>query len=424
MKRAAAALVAEAALALALLAPAAGATPPPGWLVADRPTSIEAPQLVAGDGGRAAAIWMDVSPGGGESAIEGVTRAAGEWAAPTPLGEGIEPTLALGADGSALALWTHRGLTTPVRGALATPSGGWVPVAPIPGSISVRYLQVVADPDGRFTAVFHRRVEGGQIYAVTADPTRGWPQPIRLTRKVRGYSPQIAVAPSGRAVAVWRGQGPMHHPIVQASMRGPDGHWSLPRTLSPPAEAAMMPRIAIGAGGAAAIVWIRRVAAGERYVATSLSRSGRVAAPVAISPLVPNLGPPRIALAPDGEAVVAWGGNFSQTGPIEAAVRGADGTWSGPVSLRGEGGSGNEVAVEVGPSGLARAIWSVRSADATTIEEASRPAGGSWSAPRAVATEPGVVGWPAIAASPAGEVLAAWSWDRLAIGPLGDPPPP
>ena len=141
--------------------------------------------------------------------------------------------------------------------------------------------------------------------------------------------------------------------------------------------------------------------------------------PVVLSGTFPRApGPPAVAIAPDGAAVVAW---RAPGGSVRAAVRdGRAAQWRVvPVAPGGAAGAHADfasAAVAIDARGGATLVWAERAHGAWTIRSARRTGRRTpWVETPRLRLEEGT-GQPELALSTAGVVIAAWT-DPPAIGP-------
>ena len=119
-----------------------------------------------------------------------------------------------------------------------------------------------------------------------------WNAPVVVSRspgRSCGASlvPQIAAGPGGKAIVVWHQLTPLGT-VLQASERDPRGAWSTPRDLSLPDSQA--PDVAIAETGAAVAVWVALRRRGRGLV----EASRRPAAPLPPSSGLPQPGYPEL----------------------------------------------------------------------------------------------------------------------------------
>src|SRR5215472_14628116 len=250
--------------------------------------------------------------------------------------------------------------------ALASPAQaltGWSPPVQLPGAcgaalaVNTAGTEVAAgsqqNPDGTVS-----------VQACTSADGQTWSAPVTLGQ---GYHPAVAIAPDGRAVAVWTGASG-----VSASVRPPGGQWGPAVTVSTvgayrdlgvgidgsgnaiaawmtggnaidtaslPAGARKWTKtttlaargqavdLAVNVTGAAIITWATQTAA----VAASGTVLGGFAAPVTLGP-PPGypIGHTRVVLNGQGDAAAAW---VASGGTDLVTTRSADGSWAPAVTL-------------------------------------------------------------------------------------------
>lgn len=117
---------------------------------------------------------------------------------------------------------------------------------------------------------------------------------------------------------------------------------------------------------------------------------------------------PVVAMDPAGGATAVWTVVGSRDSGVQAATRPAGGSFSAPVALSGRDGSGGpDIAFDA--AGNAIAVWCrFNGLGAGTVEVATRPLGGTFSAPIAVATLEGCVA-PYMAIDAAGDAIIVWA---------------
>ncbi len=181
-----------------------------------------------------------------------------------------------------------------------------------------------------------------------------WTSPQRASRgPLPAYSPQVATNARGDAAAVWI-RGARREAAIVVSLKPAGGSWTAPEAISRRRRPAIDPEVAVDARGRVVVVWrqvarTRRVAvAGVRrrqavYVARARERlitDARWSAITTLSSRRQKVGPPELAIAADGLAVVAWHwgtgtapGDRGYVGQVQFVERRADGSWTGPVRL-------------------------------------------------------------------------------------------
>ena len=253
------------------------------------------------------------------------------------------------------------------------------------------------------------------LAASPASAAPGWSRPMNVSgaMSIGEEPPLVSVDSAGNATAVWRRYrgGKL---IYESAVRQAGGPWSTPSRFFGGLDDAYGLQIAVDPLGNETAIWGRRV--GRSWVVQSATRSfgGIWSAPVTLSPPRKAARSPQIAIDPQGGATAVWEEEYS--GAIESATRSSGGIWSAPVTLSGDGVVGGWPQVAVDSQGNATAVWAGRASDgrririqSRRIQTATRPAGGTWSAPVSI-SKPGHrhVQDPQIAVSPQGEATAIW----------------
>jgi len=211
---------------------------------------------------------------------------------------------------------------------------------------------------------------------------------------------------------------------TQATAAG--GPWSVPVRLSGAMDAdvgdgVVTPQVAINASGAAVAVWTLDDGRREIVQASSQAAAGATwSRPVALGPPIAEGVEPRVqvALNDRGDAVAIWQGSTAKglngTFSVNVAARTADGHWSAPATLSSGSADYSSPGVALDATGDATAIWQWDSSSGTAgrwhVRAASRPAGGTWSAPAELAPLTRSYGDPPLVAYDAvGDATALWS---------------
>jgi PKD domain len=211
-----------------------------------------------------------------------------------------------------------------------------------------------------------------------------------------------AVAPSGEIIDAWaRSEGTYYQ--VEVTSRAPGGSFSAPLTLSAKGAYAAQPSVAFDAAGDAIVVW-----AVEGLLEYAFRPAGGAFEKPKVVSEAPRSSSPRVVFTSTGEAVVVWvsssgplGGPFTYT--LESSSRPPAGGAFGPAQQLDSIGP---AAVEEYTDGIFTAhpvadgqgnvvlSWErleehrmlSETTSQSSIEVASRPAGGAFSAPVALAS--------------------------------------
>jgi hypothetical protein len=236
----------------------------------------------------------------------------------------------------------------------------------------------------------------------------GWTTPLGLRGSIEGQEPQVGVTPKGEAVAVWHAFYNEESGLYVAS-RPVGEKWSIKGLSSP--GAFPEPKLAITPKGEAVAVWGLEYPGRGLQVATRRpgQRWGVETIPAAE---FERLSFTQIVTKPGGEAVV-WIRNISGEGEdVRVASHRRDGGWTEQASLFGEEVKDRRPEIVVTRSGEWVAVWESSGPGGKFIQTASKPAGGSWSAPVNLTPSPPAHragnSAPKIAVAPSGEVTAVW----------------
>jgi hypothetical protein len=240
----------------------------------------------------------------------------------------------------------------------------------------------------------------------------GWLPPVDISQSGEAAgNPHVVLDSEGNATAVWeRWNGT--DTVVESAFRPAGEGWGEPVDLSEPelegevtpgANNAGSPRIAVDRNGNVTVIWERY--AGSKIVVQSVDRpaGGSWTAPADIAEV--NLGPapePWIAVDWEGRATAVW----KHGEVIETAFRPFGGEWEAPVPLSGEESFVPEAAMDA--RGDTTAVWMHFDGSHYVVESTYRPEGGVWEEP-ALVSEPGEEGGnPHVALDASGDALVVW----------------
>jgi hypothetical protein len=147
--------------------------------------------------------------------------------------------------------------------------------------------------------------------------------------------------------------------------------------LSDAGANAFSPDVAADANGNIVAVWTRHDGTAWRVQAASQPAGGQFAPAQDLSAPGEDATDPRIAVAPNGDVVVAWLRPDGQDVRVQAAVRPAGGAFGAPQTLSPAGRDARSPDVAVDPLGNAIVVWS-RSEPrwlSDRVQVAERPAG-------------------------------------------------
>jgi hypothetical protein len=230
--------------------------------------NASAPQVAFDSRGDAVAVW-ERENGSNQIVQASVRPASsGTWQAPVNLSEtgwnSFEPQLAVDPEGDAVVVWRRtNGISGEFIQASVMPvsSGIWqAPVALSETGENAESPQVVFDSQGDATAVWQRYNGSNYIVQTSARPASSgtWQTPVSLSEAGQNASnPQVAFDSQCDAVAVWQRHNGSQE-IVQASVRpASSGTWQTPVSLSEAGQNASAPQVALDPSGDALAVWQR-----------------------------------------------------------------------------------------------------------------------------------------------------------------------
>jgi len=240
----------------------------------------------------------------------------------------------------------------------APAAGAWTWSAPASVSASgagVKEPQVAANPKGD-TVVAWESYSGGDwlVQASSREPGGAWRAPVTIStagRETLGV--RVAVAPSGRAVAVWERAGGKKG-VIQAAWMSSRGAWSAPEKISEGGGTAQDASVAMDSEGDAFAVWERSSGASPSIVAAISQDGGPWGAPAVISAEGTSASDPQVAAAARGEAVAVWD---TLDGPVQAASGSVGAGWAAPLALSSAVGDPGSVQVAARGDGEAVAVW-------------------------------------------------------------------
>jgi hypothetical protein len=246
-----------------------------------------------------------------------------------------------------------------------------------------------------------------------------WTEPQILSDTAIALGPELALTPSGSALAVWDAEvGPdcAQSPasltcahIVSVAARDGTGTWGSPDRIARPGIGAR-PRVALNEGGRAAVIWVHDI--GRDRVVQATYRTAATEPfpnPSDLSAAVLEVRSHQVGLDGAGNVAVVWAERHDQTFDVAAELRSVtSGTWGAPVVLSTGGVRvGPELAVT--PAGDAYAVWieeaGLKVAHANLVE-------GRWDPSITLSRNAELAA--DVAVNSAGDAIAAWA---LADGP-------
>ena len=350
--------------------------------------AVDTVSVIASSQGDATAIWQLY--GSGDGIVKSAARGAGgSWSAPHNLFDDVSDIsgsqIAVDSVGNMTAVWVrYDGHSFVVQSASRPAGGSWS--APVDLSREGADSALLAvDPEGEVTAVWLLEREGGNrsvVQGATRPAGGSWSEPANLSpAKQDAYSPQLALDPQGGATAVWELE---NSGAIQSASRPAGGSWSASVNLSAAGEWGREPQVAVDAQGNATAVWEGYNPKGVVVQSATRPAGGGWSAPVDLSEPARNAEEAQIAVGPQGDATAIWARSNGSDLVVQSATRPAGGSWSAPVAIsahHGQGGFYPRLVVD--SRGNATAVWKGydRRRHDSAIQAATRPLGGGWSSP-------------------------------------------
>jgi hypothetical protein len=329
-----------------------------------------APQVAVAPDGTATVTWIRsdganflvqarrVDPSGTpEESTENLSQAGHDAAA---------PRVDVGSDGTATVVWKRyvEGHYL-VEERRLTPAGERLPsesanVLSEPGQDAVEPA-VAAAPDGTATVVWSRYDGAHSIVQTRRIDAAGAPEATTSNLSAEGQSavrPQVAVAPSGAATAVWTRFDGSHWVIQGQRLSATGVPEGTAATLSNNTRNAGEPQLAIGADGKVTVVWDRTDGTSFVVQARRIDAAGAPAATTLnLSATGRDAEEPQVDVAPNGTATVLWSRFDGSNWIVERRDVAANEALSGVSDLSAAGRRGSGPAVAWGSGGNLMMTW-------------------------------------------------------------------
>lgn len=320
-------------------------------------------EIAADAAGNALAAWID---GTGPSPLlkTAFRPAAGSWQLPQTVdtGAATSPHVAVDALGNAVAVWERGG---GIRAAARSASlGAWSSPqdlsVPMPDH-TAGSPDVAIDPAGDAVALWNLRSSDEQLVQASVRPAAGGPWQASQDLSPHNYSaidPRVSIDASGIALAVWseKQQATGAPRVIRAASRPTGGPWQSAETISRSAAAALTPQVAIEPTGQAVAVWSTSDAGNTAFEYADRSPAGVWGAPGSIlRGAQATFG--ELVVNPVGDAVATWSRSDGANPGMQAANRTAGGAWgaSQTLSAAGQDATADDAAID--DAGNAVAIW-------------------------------------------------------------------
>ena len=309
-------------------------------LIERLPGAIDDHAIVMLDGSRAMVAWERDDDRAHETVWASRRSASGRWSVPEIVefsqGHAREMQLATDSAGAVTVMWVQQELN--LSGLWANryvPDEGWqhpVRVEPVGGELYAP--QLALDGSGRGFAVWERRQDNRLgVRASRYTPEDGWGPPRNIdTGADEAVSPRLAVHANGSAIAVWSRRDNTGNRRIAAGRFVPIAGWGIPDVIS--TEDAYDVQVAMDAAGNAIATWEQRVDGEETILAARFDVDTGWSAPVQLEIDGKEGYGPRLAVSPDGSAVVVWIRADGETGTVVAAHYTRELVWERPLTVQ------------------------------------------------------------------------------------------
>lgn len=339
----------------------------------------------------------------------------GAWEAPRQVSQGGDfarvPRVAVDAQGNAIAVWRqHNGGSTEVRAARRPAGGDWE--APqVLGSSSAGGVPAIAINASGMAMVAWQAAVGAAANRYV--PGAGWGGAQLLSSGAAiMLLPGVGIDDEGNAYVAWfKVAGGAVNEVRRSDSAGT---WGSVETFTNVTGTNLnSPRLGVAANGQAVLAW--REASGV-YARRYVPGTGWDALPQTVAAVAPDSEDSNFALAINatGTATVAWQQTDNGRENLWASTQQPAGAWSTPALIEADAGEALAVRLAMDPSGVAVAVWN-QSNGTHYDARASRYVNGAWGLPiildRLAETALTWDGSPTVAADGAGNVTVVWIQD-------------
>lgn len=399
--------------------------PPARISPADGGPSIGSAEVATNAAGRSVVAWERAG------VVQAIARSGQSepWSAPVDLSAGRDPLVELDASGGAVVAYTKGGFPNMIAQAVSrrSRSSGWEDPVTISSSGNVELTDLAVNAKGDVVAGLMSSSGAGYVaeaaYRDAASAT--WQPGIGLSDP-HGNSPRgtsVAIDETGNAVAVWVRAGPTAgNPVVVASVRrASTGAWEAPVDLAGPFVEVNF-EVAMNPSGNAVAAWIATRTDGtvvtESVQASFRPAGGTWTAPVALSMPTRLVRDLQVRMDRAGNALAAWiQVAIGDHANVQASFRPAgSAVWQPPADVSpttfGSYASGLDLALDA--AGNAVAVWG-----GGPIQAAIRPAASTaWQPSVDVAAPPDLVYSADVAMDERGNALAVWATGAVVAAEL------
>ncbi|MDH3202924.1 MAG: Ig-like domain-containing protein [Myxococcales bacterium] len=375
------------------------------------------PEAAAGPNGEVVAVWYQSD--GDRNNIwanrftPGVGWGVAELIETDDAGSALDPDVAVGPDGEAIAVWHQSdGDRNNIWANRFTPGVGWdtpelIESNDAGGAFSA---QVGADSNGNAIAVWAQS-DGTRlnVFANRFTPSEGWGTPELIEADDGGTgAPQLAVDPSGNAIAVWAQESVDFD--AWANRFTPDEGWGTPELIEVDVGNVQNPDVAVDANGNAIAVWAQSDGTRPNVFANRFTPSEGWGTAELIEANDPSAFMQQVAVGSSGDAIAVWV-DSSPTFRVWANRFTPDEGWGSAVFIENRPGLVDFPQVVVDAKGNAVAVWKqIDPVRASIWANRLTPSSGWGTAELIDTADAGdASGGAAVAVDPNGNAVAVWA---------------
>ncbi len=326
-------------------------------------------------------------------------------------GNAYYPRIAVDSSGNAVAVWVQNDEINSICANRYVAGIGWQTAALVASAGNASDPRVAVDPSGNAIAVWEQ--DNGiqeNIWANRYDVKTGaWgtTKPVE-TDAGHAFDPQIAVDPSGNAIAVWVQNDGTWDNIWANQFNATTGAWGTAELIEANAGNAGSPQVAVGPSGNAIAVWVQNDEIGNGIFASRYDvNTGAWGTAELIETGKGDAGDPRVAVDASGNAIAVWQQHDGTRDGIWANRYDVKtGTWGTAELIEtGAGGAGSpQVAVDTFGNAIAVWVEGVGNVWANRFNATT----GAWGTAELIGMGPGGADSPQIAVDPSGNAIAVW----------------
>lgn len=355
------------------------------------------PRVVVDPAGNAFVVWSQLT--GGAIPVFSSRYADGGWSSALEIGMGGKPEIVVDDSGSAVAIWSASGGLGSNR---FTPGAGWG-TATLAVSVSVGEARISMDePSGDAIVLIHKS-GNGDLVASRYSSVSGWATATLIQPGLLDTNSEldVALAPSGKAVAVWPNPNDIFASIFTAG-------WSTPAAIESLSGNARSPQVVLGADGNGFAVWSQldggrtRIRASRYLPATGFATAGDIDLDAG------NAREPRIAVDSMGGATAVWSQYYSNYDRTFSNRYVLGSGWGIAAPIDAGVGNSFDSRIAVAPDGRAVAVWRQFDGIQYDLWGSAYSLATGWGPPTLVSTGIGDASSPEIALDDSAKATAVW----------------